>query len=492
MECKNCKLQLDEGITLCPGCGTDNTPVPEEIPAPVPENASETVPENAPETVPETVPETDGTESAAPEKKSGIVVTPGKLVLIIVSAVLLTALVVALVLQGMGVNFGEPAPTENPEALQEQVQASGDPAQVTCKASYTVSDEEVADNMSVVVATTGEAELTNAELQIYYWLQVQNFLSQYGSYAMYFGLDYTQPLDTQMCGLDDSGKTWQQYFLSAALADWHNYASLAEESRANGFQLDEQYSTMIENLPQSLATDAALQGFESAEKYLAYNVGAGATIADYQTYMRNYYQGFMYFQSRYEAMVPSEEELENYFAEHEADYAAQGLTRETAYVNVRHILVLPEGATVDTIYTETFPEEAWAVGEANAQEILGKYEQGEMTEEAFAALANEFSADPGSNTNGGLYEDVNEGMMVEAFDAWCFDPARQAGDYGIVRTELGFHIMYFSGSRTIWQEQVTSDMLNERGMALITETTEKYPMTVDYSKIRLGYVNIGA
>jgi len=159
---------------------------------------------------------------------------------------------------------------------------------------------------------------------------------------------------------------------------------------------------------------------------------------------------------------------------------------------VRHILVLPEGATVETIYSETFSEEAWAAGEAKANEILNQYMEGELTEEAFAALANEFSADPGSNTNGGLYQDVYQGQMVEEFEAWCFDPERQVGDYGIVRTDLGFHIMYFSGTRTVWQDQIRSDMLNERGTALISSTTEKYPMTVDFSKIQLGNVNLGA
>lgn len=487
MECKNCKTQLEEGVTLCPGCGTDNTPAAEETP----EVTAEVTPEEA-------APVTDATEqavpeTAAPEMKPGIVLSPGKLVLIIVSAVLLTALVVALVLQGMGVKFRNDAlPSEPQQVAEGLVQATGDASSYTCKSSYTVSDEEVIANMATVVATAGDAQLTNAELQIYYRLKVQNFLSQYGNYAMYLGLDYTQPLDTQICGVDNSGMTWEQYFLTAALADWHNYAALAVESRAKGFQLDEQYSTMIENLPQSLATDAGIQGFDSAESYLAYNVGAGATIADYQSYMRNYYQGFMYFQSQYEAMVPAEEELESYFAEHEENYASQGLNKDTVYVDVRHILVLPGGATVDTIYTETFSEEAWAAGEAEANEILNRYLEGEMTEEAFAALANEFSADPGSNTNGGLYEDVYEGMMVEEFEAWCFDPARQVGDYGIVRTDLGFHIMYFSGSRTIWQEQVTNDMLAERGTSLINAAVEKYPMTVDYSKIQLGYVNMGA
>ena len=165
------------------------------------------------------------------------------------------------------------------------------------------------------------------------------------------------------------------------------------------------------------------------------------------------------------------------------------MTKDGSYVDVRHILVLPEGATVETIYSQTFPEEAWAVGEKNANDILNQWLSGEQTEDAFAALANEFSQDPGSNTNGGLYTDVYVGMMVEEFENWCFDEARQVGDYGIVKTALGYHIMYFSGSRPAWVGTVESDLMGERGRALLNETAAKYTMTVDYSKIALGYVN---
>jgi parvulin-like peptidyl-prolyl isomerase len=239
-----------------------------------------------------------------------------------------------------------------------------------------------------------------------------------------------------------------------------------------------------------MATDAGLQGFGSAEEYLAANVGAGATVADYQSYMTTYYNGFMFFQSEYENMVPTQEEMDAYFAEHEEEYASQGVTKDGIYVDVRHILVLPEGATVATIYSETFPEEAWAVAEKEADEILNQWLSGDQTEDAFAALANEFSADTGSNTTGGLYTDVYVGMMVEEFEAWCFDETRQVGDYGIVKTALGYHIMYFSGSRPIWVSYVESDLMGDRGMALINETTEKYPLTVSYEKISLGYVNM--
>ena len=33
--------------------------------------------------------------------------------------------------------------------------------------------------------------------------------------------------------------------------------------------------------------------------------------------------------------------------------------------------------------------------------------------------------------------------MVEEFEDWCFDEARQPGDHGIVKTSYGYHIMYF-------------------------------------------------
>ena len=206
--------------------------------------------------------------------------------------------------------------------------------------------------------------------------------------------------------------------------------------------------------------------------------------------MTTYYQGFMYFQSQYDAMIPTQEELDAYFAEHEEEYASQGVTKDGVYVDVRHILVLPEGATLETIRTETFPEEAWAAGEKQAQAILDEWLAGEKTEDSFAAVANQYSVDPGSNTNGGLYTDVSTGEMVEAFDAWCFDASRVPGDYDIVRTELGFHIMYFSASRPIWQSYAESDLLGERGMELISSITDKYPLTADYSKITLGYVDL--
>ena len=164
---------------------------------------------------------------------------------------------------------------------------------------------------------------------------------------------------------------------------------------------------------------------------------------------------------------------------------------DLATVDVRHILIMPKGGTKDEQGNTTYSEEDWETCRASAQALLDQYLAGEKTAEAFGALANEHSEDQnGQVTNGGLYTDVATGEMVEAFDAWCFAEGRKAGDYGIVKTELGYHVMYLSATRSIWEAQVESDMLNERGSNLVYEVTDRYTMQVDYTKITLGFVDM--
>ena len=121
--------------------------------------------------------------------------------------------------------------------------------------------------------------------------------------------------------------------------------------------------------------------------------------------------------------------------------------------NVRHILI----GLDDTTDTAAMEE-----AKAEAEALLAEFLAGNATEEDFAALANEKSTDTGSNTNGGLYENITPGSMADTFDAWCFDETRQPGDTGIVETQYGYHIMYFSGYGEVYQNYlVESKMAQE-------------------------------
>lgn len=116
-------------------------------------------------------------------------------------------------------------------------------------------------------------------------------------------------------------------------------------------------------------------------------------------------------------------------------------------VNARHILVQPED-----IYQNDYKDDeagyeaavaaADAAAKAEAEELLDKWLSGTGTEDEFAAMAEEYSDD---SIEGGLYENIYKGMMVAGFNDWIFEEGRKAGDYGIVKSDYGYHIIYFVG-----------------------------------------------
>ena len=464
-KCKFCNAELPDGSTVCPSCGKDN--------------AAES-----------------GSKAAKPGSAALIIVGVLALVILAIGAFFTAKEGTTYAAEDGVVATSEEATEATAEEATEEateapteaptVPADGNPDDVTCKGSYTAEDEAVVSAREKVVATAGEYELTLGQLQVYYWMEFRNFMSQYGTYASYFGLDVSQPLDTQMCSGLEEARTWQQFFLEGALNSWNNYRAMAAEADANGFELTEQQRAAIDNAAAELEEAAAANGFESGIAMLHSSLGAGAELEDYVYFMELYYKANGYYAQIAQGFEPTDEQLDDYFEEHAEGYAASGITKDTKLVNVRHILVYPEGADGTNLATQEFSEEAWAASEKKAQEILDQFLAGDKTEESFAALANEYSEDPGSNTNGGLYENVSEGEMVAAFNDWCFDAARQVGDTGIVKTNYGYHVMYFSGSQTTWQKYARNDYMVENATAAAKEIAAKLPMTVQYSDILLA------
>lgn len=126
-------------------------------------------------------------------------------------------------------------------------------------------------------------------------------------------------------------------------------------------------------------------------------------------------------------------------------------------VNVRHILIAPESSkssdnSSSSKSAKDCTDKEWAAAEKKAKSILAKYNSGDKTSKSFAKLAKSNSSD-GNASNGGLYENIIPNQMVPTFNAWCFDSSRKAGDVGIVKTEYGYHIMYFEGKndQAVWK-----------------------------------------
>ncbi|MFO7841813.1 MAG: peptidylprolyl isomerase [Fidelibacterota bacterium] len=115
----------------------------------------------------------------------------------------------------------------------------------------------------------------------------------------------------------------------------------------------------------------------------------------------------------------SEEDIQKYYEENQERYS-----QET--VSARHILFMTQGKS----------EEEKAKIKDTAETVLMLAKQGED----FAELVKEYSEDPGSQANGGLYEDFPRGRMVQAFEDVSFN--MEVGEISnLVETPYGYHII---------------------------------------------------
>ena len=144
--------------------------------------------------------------------------------------------------------------------------------------------------------------------------------------------------------------------------------------------------------------------------------------------------------------------------------------------SVRHILIKAE-ADEEGNYTD----EAKEAAKARAEEILAEFEAGDKTEESFAALAEQYSEDEGSNTNGGLYENIYKGQMVPEFNDFCFG-GHKPGDTAIVYGEsgsyAGYHVVYYVGDGELYSDYIAKTALQSEAMSdWSNELNEACPVT---------------
>ena len=448
MVCKYCQAELEDGSTVCPVCG-------------------QSLEETEQELLVEAAEEVDQEAAEKNEKKE-------KLMFRVTAILACVVLVFALV---AGVWSAVAGPLRKNELMGN--------------ASYTVSDAVAIRNGDVVVATAGGAKLTNSMLQLIYWDQAIDFVNRYYSYLSYLGLDYTQPFDAQMSG--ENNATWEQYFLSTALDTWHRYQALALEAEKNNYEMPADMQDFLAGIKDGLTETAVKNGFADADALAQEDYGAGVTCQTYEEYLRLYYSAISYFDEIFEKLEVTEAELEAYYTEHGASLQSQyGVNKESGkLIDVRHILIMPEGGIKDEAGNVTYSETEWENCRKKAQALLDEYLAGETTENAFSQLSLQHNQDPGSQSNGGLYEKVVVNQMVPEFNDWCFDESRQPGDTGLVKTSYGYHVMYFVYGNEGWIRYCEEGVRSEKGSEMLAEILKAHPLTVDYKKIGIASNQLG-
>ena len=472
MECKFCHGQMEPDSTICPHCGK--------------ENAEETAP-----------------QTAAPQKNTGA------LILCIVGLVSLAAALLVVVLFGVNGGWDRLFGSKETTAVTDPSQSIGitEPGKATepggtteptayvpgegvlVRQSYTGEDAAVSAARENVIATMGNRTLKNEEFQTFYWMEFYNFASYNSYYLSYYGLDIAKPLDQQKMMQGD--ETWQQYFIETALETWRYYETLGIMAEKDGFTMDQEFQKRLADSEDGIRQLAAENGYDDVNLLLREEMGAGASVEGYMEYLATCYLGANYVEWLYEQNTPELAEIEAYYNSHSEQIESTGIDKESGLMSdVRHILIMPEGGVQGSDGYSVYTDDAWAACEKKAQEVLNEWLAGETTEDSFAELTGKYTEDGGYAENGGLYTGIHaQSNYVENFKNWAIDESRKAGDYGLVKTEFGYHIMYMVECDQAWIRYTSETMVAELATELIQEEMDKNTMDVSYENILLGFVD---
>lgn len=149
---------------------------------------------------------------------------------------------------------------------------------------------------------------------------------------------------------------------------------------------------------------------------------------------------------------------------------------------VRHILVAPESGNNSSSSTSEkteYTDEQWAAAKKKAGSILAKFNKTDKSEYEFAKLAEQYSTDSASTSSGsndsfgGLYESVTLGQMVPDFEKWSIDDSRKYGDTGIVKSDYGYHIMFFINDCPEYQSKIIAQIKSDRLSNMIDKAEVK-------------------
>lgn len=143
---------------------------------------------------------------------------------------------------------------------------------------------------NIIKMEDGHYQINKAMMNFFFNEQIMSWYTQYGSYASYFGLDFSEDLRSQTYSTD---MTWYGYFLNQTETQVQLYLAYANEAYNMDMELDDDDKAEIESLIESLEANMDAYGL-SYSNFYGDGVGKGVVKDCYEVvYMANKYSEYM-------------------------------------------------------------------------------------------------------------------------------------------------------------------------------------------------------
>ena len=277
------------------------------------------------------------------------------------------------------------------------------------------------------VVINGE-KVNKVEFDYVYNTSKNNYITQYGSYLSYFGLDTSKDLSTQMYS---DTLTWQDYFEQNAVESLKQNKALMAEAKAAGFTYDttDEYNTFKE----TIKTSAAAAGVSDKE-YVRSIYGSYATMGRIEEYVKNDMVMNAYYQKLQEDNAPSDDEIQSYYEENKATYDSVDYRLTTIEAD------LPTEPTelADPVEETAADTTGTTDGTAAADSTQDTAYQPSDAEIAKAMEDAKVLADDAEQTvakDGEAHENEKKSSVNYMISDWLFDDARKAGDTTVITND---------------------------------------------------------
>lgn len=277
------------------------------------------------------------------------------------------------------------------------------------------------------VVINGE-EVNKVEFDYVYNTSKNNYITQYGSYLSYFGLDTSKDLSTQMYS---ETLTWKDYFEQNAVESLKQNKALMAEAKAAGFTYDttDEYNTFKE----TIKTSAAAAGVSDKE-YVRSIYGSYATMGRIEEYVKNDMVMNAYYQKLQEDNAPSDDEIQSYYEENKATYDSVDYRLTTIEADlptepteladpVEETAADTTGSTDGTAATDSTQDIAYQPSDAEIAKAM----------EDAKVLADD--AEQTVAKDGEAHENEKKSSVNYLISDWLFDDARKAGDTTVITND---------------------------------------------------------
>ena len=277
------------------------------------------------------------------------------------------------------------------------------------------------------VVINGE-EVNKVEFDYVYNTSKNNYITQYGSYLSYFGLDTSKDLSTQMYS---DTLTWQDYFEQNAVESLKQNKALMAEAKAAGFTYDttDEYNTFKE----TIKTSAAAAGVSDKE-YVRSIYGSYATMGRIEEYVKNDMVMNAYYQKLQEDNAPSDDEIQSYYEENKATYDSVDYRLTTIEADlptepteladpVEETAADTTGTTDGTAATDTTQDTAYQPSDAEIAKAMDDAKV--LADDAEQTVAKD----------GEAHENEKKSSVNYLISDWLFDDARKAGDTTVITND---------------------------------------------------------